>query len=538
MTTIKRYNQLLNEKLGVNKDVEILSEFIIDSLANAEPGKTYIFQREDTPIADFQEKLNKQKDVIFIYNLPKLETKVYKIILNYVKEDERFPGEAFFDPSNSKYTKHGFIFKFAFLYRKQRGKKIWKHYIYHEVNHAFQFTKMGKKKTMFNPKYLRNNILKEMFPIPPYNLFLNLVYTTIKIEQGSFITQLYGKVKHRKEIKNLEDLQNYFKKKTNYEYRIAHDLMKIDLNKLFNAKIKDEKGNIIPLTNRVQMRQFFTMYKQFGEKINEFENVKEFFKNIPSLKIELKNLISEQELDATLKNYTKYFNKVGFKMLRKLDKVYSLLLDYYTEEGFEKRKKEELEKPVKSKDETTKKEVSKIKNFMDSFLGKSNLVKKAKEFLDKDKITESVKIKEEKENIAYKLDDFNNIQELAVGLTDEQLEELFVELIEKLFDPYIGAKSVFTLIAKKCKDPINLDPRNFKEENFEDSKEHTINLIGYYYGYGVALDCAILVTIENNTEHFYLLDLVKSARDPDQYPIWVIIKRTFSEEDPYGEEIW
>jgi hypothetical protein len=333
----------VNERLGVNKDVEVLSDFIINKLNKAEPDKTYVFQKENKenkknlPLLQRLLGRHRQRDVINIDELPELDINLYKIIINYRSsvnvinssgKTEKFDpkSEGSFDPLHSKLTKDGYIFHFSFTHRKLRDK-IWKHYIYHEVNHAIQFVKMGKTKMKFNPKYLRNNILKESFDVFPYRDFLSLVYLSINIEQGSFVAELYGKLKYRK-IKNVQELRDYFTKRKNYEFRLARDLSNVDVKKMFNVKARTKDGKTTPVTTTDQKLIFFTVMKQLGKRISEFDSVEDFFKNIP-IKIDIDKKITEVELDATLDRYTRYFNKVGKKMDRKLDKIYTLLYDYF-----------------------------------------------------------------------------------------------------------------------------------------------------------------------------------------------------------------
>lgn len=324
---IKKFSNFqINEKLGVSEDVEVLSEFIISELGKAEPGKTYIFQREDTEVIEDQVK---DKNVVFIHHIPKLNVNLYKVIIDYLpeppkpKEGERPMSvpEALFDPGKSKTVKNkGYLFKFAFQHRSSKTK-IWKHHIYHEVNHAFQFVGAGKSKMLFNRKYLRVNMMRNVKNSPIVETFIQFCYLTIKIEQGSFVAQLYGKVKHRKDISNIEDLQRYFKNKSNYEYQRAYELSHIDVEKLFSHE---------KLISKEESKVFFTLFKNLGNSLHQAKDFKEFQEIITQSENKKMEIISDEEYKSTLKNYTKYFNRVGKELSKKLDKVYSLLYDYYT----------------------------------------------------------------------------------------------------------------------------------------------------------------------------------------------------------------
>lgn len=377
---IKKCSDYLFEKLGINEDGEILADFLINFLMKAKPGNTYIFVNPDlvpSPLKEgFEEdfidiikKLNDsefpndekdklitkaqdilmqhpelqkfikkepKKDPIIINEMPKLSKKVYKIYVNYITQDMSGV-QAFFDPMNSKYTKNGYIMHFTFLHKKDKDK-IWKHYIYHEIHHGIQYLKMGKKKMIFIHKNIRNNIMKDLIKGPPYDDFLHLLYFTINVEQGAFIPEFYGKIKYRKNIKSIEDLKKYFSKRDIYEYRTAYNLANVDIEKLFNIKIKNLKtGEIKPLTNKEQMKIFFTLLKKIGRELKTIKDEKELheYLKIKGVDLQDKDMISDIELNATMKKYTKYFNKIGEKLIKKIDKTYPLLHDYYIKK-FEK----------------------------------------------------------------------------------------------------------------------------------------------------------------------------------------------------------
>ena len=348
--------QQFNEKLGVSEDAEILSEFIIAELRKAEPGKTYTFQREDTELSDIQKKNNQKPNVVFVHRLPKLSVNLYKVIIDYYdlpemnpKTGKRKPApEALFDPNTSRYTKDGYIFKFGFQSRETRTK-IWKHHVYHEVNHAFQFVGAGKAKSLFNPKYLRVNLMRQMFKNPLISSFIQLCYYTIKIEQGSMVAELYGKVKHRKDINSIEDLQNYFRKKSNHEYATARNLSQADLVTGFNRAIK------AGIAKEEDIRIFFGVFNLLGNKIHSVKNLDEFQELIKKegLKFEAKP-ISVEEYHRILRRYTKYFNRIGHELSRKLDKMYARLYDYFIEEFKNPRPKKEPQQPPKRTKEELK----------------------------------------------------------------------------------------------------------------------------------------------------------------------------------------
>lgn len=319
---IIKCTDFLNEKMGIHEDGEILSDFLIEFLSNAEPDETYVFVDPEKP-----EGVN-YKNSIVIKSLPKLNKNIYKVVVNYSKENMNGI-QALFDPLNSKNTKHGFILFFKFLYNKSR-EKIWKHHIYHEIHHGMQFLEMGKKLMLNSSKNMKINLMRNFTQNIIYQNFMQLLYHTINFEQGAFIPQFYGKLKHRKNIKSIEDLKSYFKKRNIYEYRTVYNLMYVDLKGLFSMRGRNpETGEIFNITNKDEMIIFFTLLKILGKRISECNDYNEFLKKFNDIKIEDKDFISEKELNSTIKNYEKYFHKIGNKMLKKLDKTYSMLEEFY-----------------------------------------------------------------------------------------------------------------------------------------------------------------------------------------------------------------
>jgi len=378
---IKRYNQYtkdntttLNEKIGVTSDGEALSDFLIGYLSKAEVNKTYIFVKsefeEDTKKMGIKSndmllksvlKDKEMPEVVIVPDLPKFENNIYKVYVNYV--DVKLPYEAWFDPTSSKYTKNGYILYFTFLYKPDKDK-IWKHVVYHEIHHSMQFVSMTKKKFGFNRKNIRMHILQKY---PKTNVllkdFLNYYYHSIKTEQDAVIAQFYGKLKHRKSIKSITDLESVFKKRNIYEYRIAHSMAYCDLKKLFNLKMKNRQtGEIADIMTKDELKEFFSILKYMGAEMNKCKNIEEFTKLQQQASKDLTDipLISDEELEATIDKYTKYFRKVGRNMIKKLDKTYALLRDHYIDEF----KNGPAPKKV-SQIETDLKKIEPIKKFND-----------------------------------------------------------------------------------------------------------------------------------------------------------------------------
>jgi len=78
---ILKCSEYITEKLGVSLDGEILSDYLIEFLSKAKPGELYVFVNNDA------NDLKNVDNAIVVKNLPKLEKKIYKIIVDYSIKD-------------------------------------------------------------------------------------------------------------------------------------------------------------------------------------------------------------------------------------------------------------------------------------------------------------------------------------------------------------------------------------------------------------------------------------------------------------------
>jgi hypothetical protein len=199
---------------------------------------------------------------------------------------------------------------------------------------------IGKK--MGNiPKNVKINIMRHVKKNPEYEEFMDLLYFTIELEQGAIVQQLYGKLKYKKNIKTVEDLEKYYKEGRIYEIDTAYDLANCNLYELFNIdQIKnDQTGEFNQ--SKFELIVFFTLLKKIGKitnNLNDIENIRSFITKLlieGSVDITESDLIDDNELYSTIKNYNNYFNKIGLKLIKKFDKMYVLILNQY-------KKKEKL----------------------------------------------------------------------------------------------------------------------------------------------------------------------------------------------------
>ena len=106
------FNDFINEKLGINNDVIVLSDFLYNILKN------------------------KNKKKIEITNgIPTVSFKINKIIINYFNNSSDIA--TFLDKKYSKLTKDGIIISLSF----NKNIEIEKRDIYHELSHLIDHEK-------------------------------------------------------------------------------------------------------------------------------------------------------------------------------------------------------------------------------------------------------------------------------------------------------------------------------------------------------------------------------------------------------------
>jgi len=321
-----KYKEFINEKMGVSEDSEILSEFLIQYLDIFEPDNIYLF------ISDIdQVNENEIKDVKIIQKLPKLSKKIYKLYVE-CSDNIDFNIEASFESRLSFNHEKGYVLFFKFTFDESVEEKIKKYNIYHETLHSVQFMNMGDD-MKYIPENVIINIMRHVKKSDVYNEFMDLLYLTVKVEQGAFIQQLYGKLKYKKNIQSIEDLKKYYDEKELYEFEYVYDLATVDLNDLFYSTFINKDGVEEDSTNVFEMLIFFSILKKVSKithNSNSLEGIQDFLKYLVennNIELEEKEVISQEELNATIKYYTKYFNKTGQKMIRKINKIFPLLQD-------------------------------------------------------------------------------------------------------------------------------------------------------------------------------------------------------------------
>jgi len=263
---IVKFNEFfLFEKLGVNAEVEKLTEYILNNLVD--------------------------KDIIVLTeNLPKLSFKLKKIIIDFNIE---YGLDASFDNGKSKRSGE--------LYFHFDRIKISKDLIQHECLHAFHFMKLELKKTQDFLDKLNNLHKSNKNNNDKLKDFILLYYYSSNYEISAIVHEFNRKIESYVNKENFYDIL-----KNSEEYYISKKLESIDLNKLFD-NVSDSELNL-----------FFSTFENYETKKSPFSFIKDFF-------IKKKYVKRNININNKTIKYQKYFNNQGEYMYRKLTKLYGLL---------------------------------------------------------------------------------------------------------------------------------------------------------------------------------------------------------------------
>lgn len=345
----------LYERVGVNEDVIIISDFISDYIfSKGKKDGAYVFEKDQLP----ETNLPINKLIVFYENITiddqiedqkKDKRSFLKRLFKPREEPKVFNlTRALFDISKSKKFKSGNVELVIEL------RTLKKSVIYHEINHALQFTKLGKSKMreqgltgfmkqFFDPHYGKNEEL---------SLFLYLLYKSNKTEIGSNVVQFYGQLKgliknYLKHIKKskmsnedrlkfdenydkitMEWKRDYFKKTLmNREiYKTSLVMKDYDIKKWFKK------------TDKETLRLFFTelelVMDVFSKKIDiDEDTIKKHGKTFRKYKFigsKMKGgeeLLDDNQLDRVMIKYEKLIRKGGNELRDKLLKTWFLIED-------------------------------------------------------------------------------------------------------------------------------------------------------------------------------------------------------------------
>lgn len=307
---IKEYEliKLLQEKMGVNPDVDLLSPFLFNYVKDKSHGIYNISSNE----------------------LPKLsKVKIDKIIINYTDKEQ----SSYFDVKKSKKTNNGAILYFNFV-----DKNLLED-IPHEINHALQFFILGKKRTAnrlspieagnFSKRFIKKNreIIDE---------FIKILDLSTESEINAKVSGIYGELKLTLEqqgfkVGTIENSQKFRDNFTNYikstdGYKSAIQMINYDIFKEFNNI--NLKG-----VEEYDKRIFFTVMEESGNyitRLNLIDKIKylwNFFSLTSTNRLDIDyNILTIEQVNSLMKKYQLFINKQGEKLRRKLFRLYDIFI--------------------------------------------------------------------------------------------------------------------------------------------------------------------------------------------------------------------
>ena len=285
---IMNYNKfLIIEKLGANKDVELLSHYLKDKI------------------------LNKS---IIINNIPlKLSKPINKIIIDIGQKD-------YFDMSRSHSNINGYNLYFKFSPNPSID------IISHELNHAFQFIMKGKEKSLHDLDKLKSaKLAKGLLPFgyknDKFNDIVDFIYYLSDAEIDSYVMETYSDIKEL--FKNYKIDKQTFISLINIStpYKICEYVDNINLN--YYLKEISIEDKII----------FFSILKEEEKRLKNINIKNNFFRKLSNLynffKIKINsNSVKKIEVDdisLIIDKWDKYFKIKSNKLKRKLFRLYDLL---------------------------------------------------------------------------------------------------------------------------------------------------------------------------------------------------------------------
>lgn len=301
------YN-LIIEKLGINLDIENISEYIFSIIKN-----------NNSLIINIDGSLLKTKEI-----------KIKNIKINVYDFD--FNGS--FDISSSKITTEGLLIVIN-INKNNISKKL----IHHELNHALEFYMVGKEKYIEKSHKLDSHLLSKKFINNEYiEVFTNLFYYSESTEINSRIPEDYYDMLDKFRVIGKMDIKTFNKyfsifKKESESYKIAEDLLLFN----FDQFKKLNSDNLIIFFNILDDRKELLKIRRTSGSFTKFLTTLkifltgEYFNNLYYKTID-KN-IKIENLDNILNIYSNRFKKSANKYIEKIDKLYDVLLDKLKEEN-------------------------------------------------------------------------------------------------------------------------------------------------------------------------------------------------------------
>jgi len=263
------YNNFITEKLGVNDDVIILSDYILNKINN--------------------------KEDITLTNIPdNLSFKINEIIIKFI-DSSKYGG--WFNSSRSKLTKNGFNLYLSLNKNDNDLKKI----LYHELTHVIKFMNLTTKK------------LKMTSPINYYfdkrfNNLLQMLYYSDESEINAKIADIFSEI---------EDSIN-----PKYSKKLQFSLIMKEMTlpkTLINYDIFDDLKDISK-KDKIKFFQYITKIKNIKKDYNN-----KFLQLTQLIKYEIFNS-EDINLNKVMSSTQYFINNQGKKLERKMHELYDLIV--------------------------------------------------------------------------------------------------------------------------------------------------------------------------------------------------------------------
>lgn len=283
---------MIIERLGINQDVELLSNFLKSKISNRS---------------------------LTITNIPlKLSKPINKIVI-YIKNPKDI--NAAFDIGKSGLTKNGYNLYFIFPSNPSIDL------ISHEVNHAYQFMMKGREKSIQSLHRLRSaRLASGLLPFGGKNSKLNevvdLIYYLSDSEIDSFTTEIYTDIKELSKRYKIDKKSFVSLVSESEPYKICKFIDPIKLSDYLSDVSIDDKIKFFSVLKEEESRLKGINIKNdlFRKLTDLYHFIKTYVLNIdPVKKIELDNL------NLTIDKWDKYLKIKSDKLKKKLFRLYDLL---------------------------------------------------------------------------------------------------------------------------------------------------------------------------------------------------------------------
>jgi len=273
------FEEYLCERLGVNEDVHILSEFLYNKLKDENKNKVVIEK-------DFPENIS---------------FKIKKIIIEF-KSDVDY--NASFNKSRSKLTEDGYI---LYLIFNREGNLM--DNLYHEFTHVIKFDKLTIKKI----KGFNSNVdASDYFDKKKFKRLIGCIYMSDESEINAAVAEFYSKISKFFKSSNNTNKSVLFKSYIKNLDRYSDELI--------NYNIFEDLENISDKDKLYFFRKFTKIRNIYKESDNKlliaYKLIKMFILDKPDNRITLYYAMCSLQ---------RFINKQGEKLKLKTHKLYDLI---------------------------------------------------------------------------------------------------------------------------------------------------------------------------------------------------------------------